>query len=66
MSLRKSGDNWQVKNYLAFYIFNTKHHHSTKLMQNRISKIRNFLPNMLNVMKFEGMANHNQQHERLK
>ena len=34
-------------------------------MQNRISKIRNLLPNVPNLIKFGGHAQHNQQHERL-
>ena len=50
-----------------FYFFITKHHiHSSKLVQDRISKIRNLLPNVPNLIKFGGIANHNQQHEILK
>ena len=33
-------------------------------MQDRISKIRNLLPNKPNLMKFEWIAHYNQQHER--
>ena len=48
------------------YIFNTKHHFpSRKLVRGRISKIRNVLPNVPNLMKFGSNAHHNQQHERI-
>ena len=50
-----------------FYILTTKpHFHSSKLVQDRISKIRNLLPNVPNLIKFGGIAHHNQQHEKLK
>ena len=35
-------------------------------MQDRISKIRDLLPNLPNLIKFGEIAHHNQQHERLK
>ena len=54
-------------NFAVFYLFTTKHHHhSTKLLQDRISKIRNLLPNAPILIKFGGIAHHNQQQERLK
>ena len=44
-------------NFLLIYFFTANlHFHSTKLVQDRISKIRNFLPNVHNLMKFGGIA----------
>ena len=52
--------------FVVFYIFTTKNHfHSSKLVHDRISKIRNLLPNVPNLIKCGGIAHHNQQHERL-
>ena len=60
----------KLANKLHFFrvlYFITKHHfHSTKLVQDRISKIHNFLPNVPNLIKLRGIALYNQQHERIK
>ena len=51
----------------CFGFFTTKQHfHSTKIVRNRISKIRNLFPIVARLMKFGGLAHHNQQHEILK
>ena len=53
--------------YLFIYLFITKHpFHSTKLVQDEISKIRNLLSYVPNVIKFVGVGDYNQQHEKLK
>ena len=40
--------------------------HSTKFVQDTISRIRNLLPNVPNLIQFGGIAHHNHQHQRLK
>ena len=57
----------QVTIFLVLYIFTPKHpFNSTKLVQDWISKIRNFSPTVKNLIKFAGNVRHNQQQERLK
>ena len=58
-------DSSQVTIFLVFSFFTTKHHfHSTNLVQDRILKIRNLLPNEPNLIKFGGIAHNYQQHKR--
>ena len=48
------------------FFITKRHFHSTKLVQDRISKIRNLLSDVPNLMKFVVIAHHNQQQGRLK
>ena len=53
--------------FLVFYFFSAEDHfHSTKHVQDSITKILNLLPNVPNLMKFGVIAHYNQQQERLK
>ena len=46
---------------IPFNFFTTEHHfHSTKLLRDRISKIRNLLAIVPNLIKFGGISHHNQ------